>query len=99
MLMERTITLKIAGVDFHVKASSPDVESSMRTAAEEINRMMDRYDQKYPDKSLTDKLLFVTITQTVYRLQTQGKYTALANEGSKLESELSSYLEGIKSDR
>ncbi|MBQ9310612.1 MAG: cell division protein ZapA [Bacteroidales bacterium] len=97
--MDQNITLKIAGADFRVKASSPEMESAMRVASEEITKMMERFDQKYPDKTFTDKLLFVSLTQAVYRLQAQNKLNMASAEQAKLEAELKDYLNGIESNR
>ena len=97
--MDQNITLKIAGMDFRLKAPNQEMEGTMRTAAEEISKMMVRYDQKYPDKSVTDKLLFVTLTQTVYRLQAQNRLNLAVAEKEKLETELKAYLDGIESNR
>ena len=93
--MEQNITLKIAGQDFPLKASTPEMERLMRIAAEDINKMLARYDEKYPDKELTEKLLFVTLTQAVSRLTAQTKLNAMSESQQKLAEELSSYLNKI----
>lgn len=93
--MEQNITLKIAGQDFSLKAVTPEMESLMRMAAEDINKMLSRYDEKYPDKELTEKLLFVTLTQAVSRLTAQSKLNTMTESLQKLSSELSSYLNKI----
>jgi len=97
--MDQNIKLKIAGLEFPLKASSPEMERLMRLAAEDINKMMARYDEKYPDKTLTDKLLFVTLTETVGKLSAQGKISSITNEAEALQAELKSYLERIESNR
>ncbi len=93
--MEQNITLKIAGQDFPLKASTPEMERLMRIAAEDINKMLARYDEKYPDKELTEKLLFVTLTQAVSRLTAQTKLNAMSESQQKLAEGLSSYLNKI----
>lgn len=93
--MEQNITLKIAGQDFSLKAATPEMESLMRIAAEDINKMLSRYDEKYPDKELTEKLLFVTLTQAVSRLTAQSKLNAMTESLQELSSKLSSYLNKI----
>lgn len=93
--MEQNITLKIAGQDFSLKAATPEMESLMRIAAEDINKMLSRYDEKYPDKELTEKLLFVTLTQAVSRLTAQSKLNAMTESLQKLSSDLSAYLNKI----
>ena len=57
--MEQSIKIKIAGVEYPLKASSPEMEQLMRLAAEAINQKLSAYDAKFPNKSLSDKLSFV----------------------------------------
>ena len=97
--MEQMITLSIAGRQFQLKAASPEMEQSMRFAAEDINKMLARYTERYPDKDFVEMLLFVTLTQTVSRVSTQAKLNALTAEGAKLSADLSEYLKSIEPDR
>ena len=97
--MAQKITLKIAGRDFNHDASSPEVESSMRIAAEDINKLMARYDERYPQKSFDEKLLFVTLTETVARVVAQRKVNAMADAEQKLSTGLKAYLAGIENNR
>ncbi|MCR5519854.1 MAG: cell division protein ZapA [Bacteroidales bacterium] len=97
--MDQKITLNIANQAFPVKAANPEMERFMRIAAEDINKMLARYDEKYPDKSMTDKLLFVVLTQAVSRLQAQKKLNDVSAENEKLLSELSAYLKDIENNR
>ena len=97
--MDQNITLVIAGKQFNLKASSPEMEQSMRLAAEDINRMLDRYTEKYPEKDYLEMLLFVTLTETVYKFNAQNKLNAVTAECEKLASELSGYLSKIEGNR
>lgn len=97
--MDQNITLEIAGRQFHLKASSPEMEQSMRFAAEDINNMLSRYTEKYPEKDFVEMLLFVTLTQTVSRFNAQKKLNGVAAEHEKLINELSNYLNNIDSNR
>ena len=97
--MDQNITLVIAGKQFNLKASSPVMEQSMRLAAEDINRMLDRYTEKYPEKDYEEMLLFVTLTETVYKFNAQNKLNALSAEHEKLVNELSGYLGKIEGNR
>ena len=90
--MEQKVNLLIAGRPFQLKANSADMEQSMRQAADDINRMLDRYTAKYPDKDLVEILLFVTLTQTVYKYDAIKKCNQLTAEGAKLAGDLSEYL-------
>ena len=97
--MDQNIKLKIAGREFPLKAASPEMERLMRLAAEDISKMMARYDEKYPDKDFSEKLLFVTLTETVGKISAQGKINAISAEGESLQAELRSYLERIENNR
>lgn len=97
--MEQKVNLLIAGRPFQLKANSADMEQSMRQAADDINRMLDRYTAKYPDKDLVEILLFVTLTQTVYKYDAIKKCNQLTAEGVKLAGDLSEYLKKTEPDR
>ena len=97
--MEQMVTLSIAGRQFQLKATSPEMEQSMRFAAEDINKMLARYTEKYPDRDFVEMLLFVTLTQAVSRVNAQTKLNAITAEGAKLAGDLSEYLKNIEPDR
>lgn len=91
----QSITLKIAGKEYPLKATSPEMEQIMRVAADTINQKLAAYDAKFPDKTLIDKLSFVTLNETIGRLSTQKKYSALEDELKQLQRETGSYLVNI----
>ena len=90
--MDQSITIKIAGKEYSLKASSPEMEQAMRLAAEDINNRLSVYDERYPDKQFEDKIAFVTLNETVSRILTVQKYSALSAELSSLDAEIVSYL-------
>ena len=90
--MEQSITIKIAGTDYPLKASSPEMEQLMRIAAETINKKIAAYDARFPERSLADKLSFVALNETVSRLATQRKMEALADEAARLKKDTDDYL-------
>ncbi len=92
----QSITLKIAGKEYPLKATSPEMEQIMRIAAETINQKLAAYNSKFPDKTLLDKLSFVTLNETIGRLSAQRKCTALEAEVKRLEDETKAYLENIE---
>lgn len=94
--MDQSITIKIAGKEYSLKASSPEMERCMRIAAEDINKRLAAYDEKYPDKRLEDKLAFVTLNETVSKIMALGKLNASMGEVSELACELEKYLSGVK---
>ena len=97
--MAQKITLNIANQNFTVNAETPEMESMMRFAAEDINKMLLRYDEKYPSRPLLEKVIFVLLTQTVSRLQSQKKFNDVSSDNEKLLSELGAYLKDIENNR
>lgn len=95
----QSITLKIAGKEYPLKVQSPEAEQLMRLAAESINQMLAKYDEKFPDRSTLDKLAFVTLNEAVGRIAAQRKFAAVSGEVEKLNSELESYLNTIEPNR
>ena len=82
--MEQSITIKIAGKDYPLKATSPEMEQLMRLAAETINQKLAVYDAKFPDKTLVDKLSFVALNETVNRMSSQKRLASLSEEARTL---------------
>lgn len=93
--MEQSITIKIAGKDYPLKATSPEMEQLMRLAAETINQKLAVYDAKFPDKTLVDKLSFVALNETVSRMSYQKRLASVNEEAKRMLSQTSSYLDNI----
>ena len=93
--MEQSITIKIAGKDYPLKATSPEMEQLMRLAAETINQTLAVYDAKFPDKTLVDKLSFVALNETVSRMSYQKRLSSVNEEAKRMLSQTSSYLDNI----
>ena len=91
--MAQNIKLKIAGIEYPMVAPTPEMEENMRTAADEINRKFSSYDAKYPDKSVLDKLIIVTLNETVNRIACQKMMRQLGTEAKELEDDLQGYLD------
>ena len=94
--MAQNIKLKIAGIEYPMVATSPEMEETMRTAADEINRKFSSYDAKYPDKSVLDKLIIVTLNETVNRIACQKLMHQLGEETKSLQADLDAYLANAK---
>lgn len=94
--MDQSITIKIAGQEYHLKANSPEVEQLMRIAADTINQKLAVYDAKFRDKTLADKLAFVVLNETISRLTYQRKIQSLESEIEKLHIQTQSYLADIE---
>ena len=50
--MAQSISIKIAERTYSLKVTSPDQEEVIRKAAEDINRKIALYQEKFPDKGL-----------------------------------------------
>lgn len=94
--MDQSITLKIAGKEYPLKASSPEMEQLMRIAADDVNAMLAKFDARFPDRKLEDKLAFVAIQEAVGKLSAQRKNSRIVEEVSTLHGDLAAYLEGIE---
>ena len=55
-----------------------------------------KYDAKFPDKQLLDKLIFVTLNEAVAKINAQRKFNALAGEVRALQAETDAYLTTLK---
>ncbi|MBO4923641.1 MAG: cell division protein ZapA [Bacteroidales bacterium] len=93
--MEQSITIKIAGKDYPLKATSPEMEQLMRLAADSINQKLAAYDAKFPDKTLVDKLSFVALNETVSRMSYQKRLSSVNEEAKAMLSRTSAYLDNI----
>lgn len=94
--MEQSVTIRIAGKEFPLKATSPEIEQMMRLAAEHINQKLAEYDSRYPDKALADKLAFVALNETVTKISFRRRLEALEDEIRKMTGETDSYLDKLK---
>lgn len=91
----QSITIKIAGREFPMKVSSPENEQVMRTAAEEVNATLAAYEQKYPGRTLDEKMIFVSLNLAMNKIRAQRRFAALSAEAEALKVETSDYLDGI----
>lgn len=97
--MGQSIKIKIAGNEYPLVAATPEMEQLMRLAAEAINQKLTAYDAKFPNKSLSDKLSFVALNETVTRLTYQKRIADAGEEASKLQEDVESYLKNIEKER
>ena len=76
----QSITLKIAGKEYSLKAQSPEDEQLMRLAAGDVNSMLSYYNANYPNQEDMDKLAFVTLTQAMSKIREQRSAAKLASD-------------------
>ena len=91
----RSITIKIAGKEYPLKAANADMEQVMRVAAEAINQKLQAYDAKFPGKELLDKLAFVTLNEAISRITYQKRLAALEADEKKFLEETQNYIDKI----
>ena len=96
--MGQNIKIKIAGNEYPLVASSPEMERMMRLAADAINQKLAAYDAKYPNKTLSDKLSFVALNEAVGRLAYQKRVADADAEAKKLQEDVESYIKNIEKD-
>ena len=95
----QSITLKIAGKEYSLKAQSPEDEQLMRLAAGDVNSMLSYYNANYPNQEDMDKLAFVTLTQAMSKIREHRSAARLASELDALDDKLGAYLAGIEKNR
>ena len=59
--MAQSINIKIAGRPYNLTATSPEHEEVIRKAAEEVNAKIAQYQEKFPNKGLTEILSFMAL--------------------------------------
>jgi len=91
----QNIKITIAEREYVLIAETPGKEEAMRKAADSINRMVAAYQEKFPQKGITEILSFVALREGVSRIQMQNKIEMMEKECRELESELRGYLENI----
>lgn len=94
--MDQSITLKIAGKEYSLKASSPETEELMRLAAEDVNKMLARYTERFHDKTLEDKFALVSLQEALFKITAQRKMQALAEEVVAFKKDTDAYLMDIE---
>ena len=95
----QSITIKIAGREYPLKAKTPEAEQVMRLAADDVNAMLAHYNASYPDKSDVGKLAFVTLSQAVGKITAQRSAARLSADLDALDDRLGAYLAGIEKNR
>lgn len=90
------ITVNIAGRDYKIKVDTPEAEQLTRMAASDINEMLAKYDSRFANRTLADKLVFVALNEAKGKLKYFSKLTALSKEIEQLDSDTAGYLEGIE---
>ena len=93
--MAQSISIKIAERPYSLKVTSPDQEEVIRKAADDINRKIALYQEKFPDKSLADVLSFMALNVCMNSIVLQKQVKAMKDAEESLAGELGRYLDTI----
>lgn len=98
-MADQSINIKIAEKLYPLKVSSPEIEQLMRLAAERINAMLSKYNEKFPESNLADKLAFVALNETAAKIAARREVEGQQAEIAALQREIEVYLNKIESSR
>ena len=93
--MAQSISIKIAERAYSLKVTSPDQEEVIRKAADDINRKIALYQEKFPDKGIADILSFMALNVCMANIQLQNQMKEMVEGEAKLAKELEGYLDNI----
>ena len=93
--MAQSITIKIAGRPYNLTAASPEHEEVIRKAAEDVNRKIAQYQEKFPKTGLSDIMAFMALNVCMNSIVLQKQVNQMKAAEETLAGELESYLENI----
>ncbi|MBQ8499789.1 MAG: cell division protein ZapA [Bacteroidales bacterium] len=93
--MAQSITIKIAEHTYSLKVSSPEQEEVIRKAADDINRKIALYQEKFPTKSMVDVLSFMALNVCIANITLQKQMKEMQGAEEALAKELEGYLDNI----
>ena len=93
--MAQSIKIKIADHPYPLKVNSPEHEEVIRKAAEDINRMVTKYQERFPGKGMVEILSFVALNVCMSNITLNRQMKELVDGEAVLAKELEGYLENI----
>ena len=93
--MAQSINIKIADRSYPLKVNSPEHEEVIRKAADDINKMVTKYQDKFPGKGMVEILSFVALNTCMSNITLNRQIKDLHVEEELLAKELEGYLENI----
>ena len=93
--MAQSINVNIAERTFSLKVNSPEHEELIRKAADEINRKVKFYLEKFPSKSLVEIMSLVALNTGIAYVGLQKQMESVLGDEERLLHELEGYLENI----
>jgi len=91
--MAQSISIKIAERTYSLKVSSPEQEEVIRKAADDVNRKISLYQEKFPDKNLSDVLSFMALNVCIANITLQKQLKEMSTAEEELAKELERYLD------
>ena len=91
--MAQSINIKIAGRPYNLSAATPEHEEVIRKAAEDVNRKIEQYQQKFPKTGMSDIMAFMALNVCMNNIILQKKVKDTKDEVDGLAEMLGSYLE------
>ena len=93
--MAQSINIKIAEKTYPLKVTSPEHEELIRKAADDINRKVNYYLEKFPGKSMVEILSFVSLNVCMANFGLRKQLKEMSEEVDGLCGELQGYLDTI----
>ena len=93
--MAQSINIKIAGRPYNLSATSPEHEEIIRKAADEVNRKIAQYQEKFPSKGMTEIMSFMALNVCMSNILLQRQVDGMKEDENRLAAELERYLENI----
>ena len=93
--MAQSINIKIADRTYPLKVNSPEHEEVIRKAADDINKMVAKYQDRFPGKGMIEILSFVALNTCMSNITLNKQMKEFAEGEEMLAKELEGYLENI----
>lgn len=93
--MDQKITVKIAEKDYVLRAPTPEDEELIRVAASTVNKRLNAYLSKYPDRNPSDLLSFVALNECIGRIRSEREMENARIEAGKLKADTDAYLSSL----
>ena len=91
----QSINIKIADRSYPLKVNSPEHEEVIRKAADNINKMVAKYQDRFPGKGMIEILSFVALNTCMSNITLNRQIKNLNEEEMQLARELEGYLDNI----
>lgn len=96
--MAQSINIKIAGRPYNLSAVSPEHEEVIRKAAEDVNKKIAQYQEKFPKTGLSDIMAFMALNVCMSNIILQKQIAEIKGAEQQLSSELETYLSNINKE-